>query len=200
MTKTNKYECITIGVSAGGTKALERLLPVLPRDFPFSIVIIQHLHPQQEGYFIQYFDSICNLKVKEADEKEIPKAGTIYFAPANYHLLLEEDNTFALNVDPKVNYARPSIDIFFDCAAAVYKEKLIGIILTGANSDGAKGLQNIIEQHGTAIIQDPADAEIPSMPKAAIKLCNAHYILNLEKIAELLIDFSNEINKLENET
>ncbi len=199
MIQQAKYKCIAVGVSAGGTRALEKILPQLNANLPFAIVIVQHLHPQQEGFFIKYFNGMCKMEVKEANEKEKLKAGTVYFAPPNYHLLLEDNETFSLNVDPKVNYARPSIDIFFECAAQVYREKLVGIILTGANSDGAKGLLKIIQEQGTAVVQDPRDAEIPSMPKAAIKICNAHYILDLNGIASLINEFADKINTANNE-
>ena len=138
-----KYKCIVIGVSAGGMEALDRLFSGIPEDFPLPIVIAQHLHKSNTGYFLEYYDKRCDLNVKEADEKEQIKPGNIYFAPADYHLLIEDDETFTLSAGEKVNYSRPSINILFESAAYVYDAQLIGIILTGANNDGAKGMKLI---------------------------------------------------------
>ena len=193
--RINDFCCITIGVSAGGTKALSGFLPMLPADFPLPIVIIQHLHPNQGLFFIEYFDNHCNLKVKCADEKETIKKGHVYFAPPNYHLLLEEDKTFSLSIDKRVNYSRPSIDVFFMSASDVFTSKLIGIVLTGANYDGALGLKAIKEAGGLAIVQNPDDAESKPMPSAAIKSTKTDYILPLKEIANLLVSSFHESQK-----
>ena len=189
--KYSDYKCIVIGVSAGGTKALEHILPRLHAEFNFPVIVVQHLHPNQEGFFIKYFNKMSKLTVKEADEKERLKKSHIYIAPPNYHLLLEDDCTFSLSIDAKVNFARPSIDVLFECASDVFRENLIGIVLTGANDDGARGLLEIKRKGGLAVVQDPADAEVPSMPKAAIKIVNIDYIFDLEN----LVYFLNTISK-----
>lgn len=183
----NEYRCIVIGVSAGGMLALSEILPELSTDFPVPIVIVQHLHPNQGKYHIQYFKDHCQLIVKEADELDVIKAGTIYFAAPNYHLLLEENLHFSFSIDRKVNYSRPSIDVMFVSAIDAFDGELIGIILTGANNDGATGLKQIKENGGITIVQDPKNAEVSSMPQAAINLHQPDFILTLHEIKELLI-------------
>src|SRR5690606_35205527 len=121
------------------------------------------------GYWIDILDSMCFLRVKEADEKEKIKPGCVYIAPPNYHLLIEKNETFSLSIDEKVNYARPSIDVLFDSAAYVYYDQLIGVVMTGANHDGAMGLKKIKENGGMTIVQDPETAISRFMPEAAIQ-------------------------------
>ncbi|MBN1876767.1 MAG: chemotaxis protein CheB, partial [Anaerolineae bacterium] len=139
----SEYQAIVIGVSAGGTTALKQLLPVFPRTYPLPLIIVQHLHPQQDKTLIELYNNLSALTVKEADEKEPIRPGYAYFAPPNYHLLIEDDKTFSLSIDEKVNYARPAIDVLFESAVDVYGPHLIGVILTGANNDGAAGLRRI---------------------------------------------------------
>ncbi|TGM98504.1 chemotaxis protein CheB [Leptospira dzoumogneensis] len=181
------YGAIVIGVSSGGLKALGEILPSLPQNYPIPIVIVQHLSPRSDGYWIESMDKICKLFVKEADEKEKIERGNIYMAPANYHLLVEQDRTFSLSTDAKVNFARPSIDVLFESAAEVYGKELIGLILTGSNSDGALGLKKIKEEGGLTIVQDPETAESSSMPAHAISTSSVDHILPLEGIQKLLI-------------
>ena len=169
-------------------QALKKILPDLPANFPVPIVIVQHQHPYSENYFVEYMDEKCLMKVKEAEEKEYLAAGTIYFAPPDYHLLMETNESFALSTSEKVRNSRPSIDVLFETASDVYDSSLIGIILTGANDDGANGMKMIKKNGGLTIVQDPKNAESPVMPNAAIKACTIDNILNLEKIPELLVD------------
>lgn len=185
-----RYRLIVIGGSAGATTALTNLLPVFPLTYPLPLVVVQHLHPAQDGSFIERFTSRCALRVKEADDKEVIKAGHIYFAPPNYHLLVEEDQTFSLSIDEKVNYTRPSIDVLFASAADAYGSGLIGIILTGANHDGAQGLRLIKERGGLTIVQDPNTAESPYMPRSALEATPADYVLSLPDIGQLLLEIS----------
>ena len=185
--KLVKYKCIVIGVSAGGLEALTKIFTKLPEDFPLPILVVQHIHKSQNGYFITHHNSKCVLKVKEAEEKEKILPGNIYFAPPDYHLLVEDDETLALSTDEKVNYSRPSIDVLFESAADVYKENLIGIILTGANNDGTEGMKIIKQKGGFTIAQDPKDAEFAIMPQAAIDIVEMDLILTLkEMIAEFI--------------
>lgn len=190
-----KFSCIVIGVSAGGMEALTRLFAHIPKDFPLSILVVQHMHKLQNDYFITHHNSTCILPVKEAEEKEKIRSGTIYFAPPDYHLLVEEDETLALSVDEKVNYSRPSIDVLFESAADVYKEKLIGIILTGANNDGAEGMRIIKQNGGFTIAQDPQDAEFPVMPQSAIDLVEMDRILSLKEMTTEFIRWDQEDEK-----
>ncbi len=185
--KEKKFECVLIGVSAGGMTALQQILPFLPSNFPIPVIIVQHLHPQQGTFHIKFYSSKCAVKVCEAHEKEQIKPGVVYFAPANYHLLIEENRNFSLSVDPKVNFSRPSIDVLFESAFEAYGNKIIAIILTGANNDGSQGLKLITDNDGFTIVQDPAEAEVNAMPKNAIKLREPSRVLKLLEIREFLL-------------
>jgi len=187
-----KYSAVVIGVSAGGMNALGQILPVLPKEFPLPVIIVQHISPQSDTYMIQHFNRHSNITVKEADEKELIKPGVAYFAPPNYHLLIEEDHSFSLSTEERVNYSRPSVDVLFESAIDAYCSRLIGIILTGANNDGSKGLQKIKACGGLAIVQEPSTAEVSAMPEAAIKLSKVDHILKLEEIGPLLVKLSKE--------
>jgi len=196
-----QYEAIVIGVSSGGMNALKFIFSSLPADFSLPIIIVQHISAHSDNEWINLLNDKSNLTIKEADEKEkiaCPteqsfgrETGNVYIAPANYHLLIESDKTFSLTIDEYVNFARPSIDVLFESAAESYKHKLIGIVLTGSNNDGAKGIKRIKEYGGLAIIQDPETAESPTMPASAIAAIEPDYILSLEKIIELLIKLNN---------
>ncbi len=186
-------ECIVIGVSSGGMAALSEILTPLPADFPWPIIVVQHLDPHSaDSYWARYFNERCRLAVKEADEKEAIIAGHVYFAPANYHLMIERDKTFSLTVDEKVNYSRPSIDVLFESAAETYGSALMGIILTGASADGANGLKTIKDNGGLTVVQDPDTAEFKIMPLSAIKASNVDHILPLDEIPRLLLELNIE--------
>lgn len=180
------YAAVVIGVSAGGMKALDTILPRLPADFKLPVIVVSHRHRNSDDYLEQHMNELCALPVKQADEKEKIIPGVIYFAPPNYHLLVEDDRTFSLSVDAPVNYARPSIDVLFESALAVFGAGLVGIVLTGANNDGSRGLKKIKQAGGLTIAQDPACAEVPHMPRAAIAAAGPDLVLSLEKIGELL--------------
>lgn len=183
-----RYAAVVIGTSAGGTHALQQILPCLPADFPLPIIIAQHLHPQQDGLAIIHFSGGSALIVKDADEKEAIRPGFVYFAPPNYHLMIEADHTFSLTIDPRVNYSRPSIDVLFESAANVYGPRLIAILLTGANNDGAEGLRFIKEKGGLVIIQDPQSAESSYMPAAALQVMQPDFVLGLAEIGHWLVE------------
>lgn len=182
----NDYEIVVVGVSAGGLAALGEILPGLPDDFPLAVVIVQHLHPTSDLYYIEHFNSRGPLIVKEAEEKEVIMPGVIYFASPNYHLLIERDKTFSFSGEEKVSYSRPSIDVLFESAATAFGNKLIGVVLTGANADGAAGLAMIKEFGGLTIVQDPATASSPFMPQSAIDSSRVDHILDLRGILKLL--------------
>ena len=187
-----KYEAVVIGVSAGGINALKVIFTTISERFKLPAVIVQHLHPHSDSFLPQYLDSISKVNVKEAEDKEPICEGTVYTAPANYHLLVEEDKTLTLNTDEKVNYSRPSIDVLFESAADVYQSKLIGIILTGANDDGVLGMKKIKKYGGLTIVQDPKSAEAEFMPASVINKIQVDHILSLEKIGQLLNDLNNK--------
>lgn len=186
--RKKRYKAIVIGTSQGGMAALTRLLPGLPQDYSIPVIIVQHVHPSQGESSTKYYDERCALAVKEADDKESIQSGHIYFAAPNYHLLIEKEKIFSLSIDNKVNYARPSIDVLFESAADTYSSDLVGIILTGANNDGAHGLDKIKQKGGLTIVQDPETAESSSMPQAAIDVVGADYVMSLEEIKNLLIE------------
>ncbi len=188
------YEAIVIGVSSGGMKAMKIMFSHLSMGFKTPIVIVQHISAHSDSQWIQLLNDMYTVEIKEADEKEKIENGKVYFAPPNYHLLIEKDKTFSLTIDERVNYARPSIDVLFESAADAYKNKLIGIILTGSNSDGTNGIKRIKECGGLAIVQDPKTAEAASMPLSAIAAIQPDYILSLEDIIQLLIKLDKQIH------
>ncbi|MFV8376166.1 chemotaxis protein CheB [Flavobacterium sp. LB1P62] len=181
------YEAIVIGVSSGGMNALKIIFSALPVDFNIPIIIVQHVGAHSDSQWIKLLNKKSHLEIKEADEKEKIEKGKVYIAPPNYHLLIEKDKTFSLTIDERVNFARPSIDVLFESAAEAFNTKLIGIVLTGSNHDGTKGIKRIKECGGVAIIQDPKTAESAYMPKSAIAAIIPDYILSLEDIVALLI-------------
>ena len=181
-----KYEAIVIGVSSGGMEAMKFLFSALPREFSIPIIVVQHMSPHSDSQWISVVKKNFPLEFKEADEKEKILPGHIYIAPPNYHLLVEADRSFSLSVEPKVNYARPAIDVLFQTASMVYKEKLIGIVLTGSNHDGAEGLKQIKVCGGLCIVQDPATAASSYMPQAALEAAQPQYVLSLKKVIDLL--------------
>lgn len=195
-----EYKVVVIGVSAGGLEALSYLLPKLPKRFPCPIVVVQHLYPQSGTFLSESLNEKCELQVKEAEEKEPIRQGHIYIAPPDYHLLIERDKTFSLSIDERVNYSRPSIDVLFESAAYALGEKVICIVLTGANADGANGMKLIKKRGGVTIVQDPATAEQSAMPNAAIATGAADFILPLEAIPAKLIALTKTVNKASHKT
>jgi two-component system chemotaxis response regulator CheB len=181
------YEAIVIGVSSGGMSAMKILFSYLPKGFKTPIIIVQHISAHSDSKWIQLLNNAYIVDMKEADEKEKIENGKVYFAPPNYHLMIEKNKTFSLTIDERVNYARPSIDVLFESAAEAYKNKLIGIILTGSNNDGTNGIKRIHECGGLTIVQDPKTAEAPSMLTSALAAIQPDYILSLEDIIKLLI-------------
>lgn len=181
-----KYEMIVIGSSAGGIDALKRVLARLKTPFAPAIVVIQHIAPAIHTSIADLFKEICSLPVKEAEDKEPIAGGVIYFAPAGYHLLVEKSRTFALSVDSPVHFARPSIDVFMESAAEVYKEQCAGFVLTGANNDGADGLKRIQQVGGMIVVQNPQSAEFKSMPEAALQATETSFVFSLHEIEDLI--------------
>ena len=187
-----RYEAIVIGVSSGGMNAMKIMFSLLPKNFRTPIIIVQHIGARSDGHFIKLLNNQSNVSIKEADEKEKIENGNVYIAPPNYHLMIERDKTFSLTIEERVNYARPSIDVLFESAAIAYKDKLIGVILTGSSSDGSLGLKKIKEYGGLTIAQDPNTAESGYMPAAAIAVVPMDFILSLEEIIKLLIKIDHQ--------
>lgn len=187
----NVFEAVVVGSSAGGIRALENLLAPLPNDFPLPIIVVQHLRPESESYLPKILATHCALPVKQAEEREIIQAGRVYIAPPNYHLLIEEDHSFSLSLEPPVRYARPSVDVMFETAVYAYRDKLIGIILTGANDDGSYGVKKLKQMGGYVIVQDPKTAEAEAMPKSAIAAAKVDKILPIEQVGVYLLQLVN---------
>ncbi|MBI5921374.1 MAG: chemotaxis protein CheB [Betaproteobacteria bacterium] len=181
-----KFQLIVIGVSSGGMQALKIILGQLPAEFPLPLLVVQHISSDAGDGLARLLDELCEIRVKEADEQDRICAGTAYLAPANYHLLVESDGILALSADPPVSYARPSIDVLFESASAVYSSALIGVVLTGANFDGSQGLKTIKQNGGIAIVQNPADAAAPQMPLAALAATAVDYVAPLDGIVAVL--------------
>jgi two-component system chemotaxis response regulator CheB len=164
------FGLVALGCSAGGFDALMRILPALPSGFPTPVAVAIHLSPESRTLLPEIFGPKCRVRVKEAEDKEPIAPGTVYFAPPGYHLLVETDRSFSLSSEEPVNFSRPSIDVLFESAAVAYREDLLGILLTGASSDGARGLGAVRKLGGSTFVQDPADAEHPAMPRSALDL------------------------------
>lgn len=182
---------IVIGASLGGMTALKVLLQGLAQAFPIPIAIAQHRHKDSQDQMIEFLQRHTSLSVKEVEDKDRIASGYVYLAPADYHLLVEADH-FALSTDEPVSYARPSIDVLFESAADVYRERTIGIILTGANQDGAAGSAAVKARGGLVMVQDPKSAQSPVMPQAAIARTSVDGVLSLQAIAHKLNQFAHK--------
>lgn len=180
-----RFEIVVIGTSLGGLAAVETLLEGLLADFPLAVVIAQHRSPQSGSGLCAVLQRHSALKVEEPYDKETIRPGRVYVAPADYHLLVER-GTFLLSTQGVVSYARPSIDVLFESAADAYGGAVIGVLLTGANHDGAQGLARIQAAGGSVIVQDPASAECAIMPAAALQRITPNHIVPLTQIAMLL--------------
>ena len=175
-----------IGASAGALEVLSSLLPALPSDYRLPILIVVHLPPDKTNLFAELLRARCAIRVREAEDKEPIEPGVVYFAPPDYHLLVEEDKRLSLSDDEPVLFSRPSIDVLFESAADAYAGGLIGVVLTGANSDGANGLKAVVEAGGVAVVQSPGSAYAVAMPEAAIAACPAARVLPVNEIAAYL--------------
>lgn len=177
---------VVIGASLGGLTVLQKILGALPEDLPMPIAIAQHRHRTSNELLASVLQKGCPLKVVEAEDKQLLKPGFVYLAPADYHLQVEGEH-FSLSLEGPVLYSRPSIDVLFQTAASCCGSNVIGVILTGANADGAAGARSIKERGGIVIVQDPATAEAPQMPAAAIAATAVDQILPVSEIAQFLV-------------
>ncbi len=179
-------EALLIGGSAGAVEALSQLLPAVPKDARTPVVVVLHLPPNRPSLLTELFGPRCAARVQEPEDKQPFSAGTIWFAPSNYHLLLERDRTFSLSVDAPVNFSRPSIDVLFESAADTFGNTACAVLLTGANEDGSVGASAIRQKGGLVVVQDPSTAEAPQMPRAAISRASPQIIASLAEIADLI--------------
>ena len=185
------YSVVAIGTSWGGLAALTKLLGELPVDFRIPVVVVQHRSKDSERLLVQLLQDATELKVCEIEDKDPLTPGTVHVAPANYHVLIE--NGYAsLTVEEPVRFSRPSIDVMFSSAADTYGSAAIGVVLTGANEDGARGLAHIVKRGGLALVQDPKTAEIPIMPEAAMRAVPTSQVLPLDALAPRLLELSLE--------
>jgi two-component system chemotaxis response regulator CheB len=181
-----QIEAVVIGASAGGLEGLSVLLPELPATLRVPVFIVMHLPREHRSLLSEIFARKCAVRVSEAEDKAPVGPGCVYFAPPDYHLLLDEGPRLALSVDEPVHFSRPSIDVLFESAADLYREHLLGIILTGANQDGADGLAAVREAGGITVVQQPDGTYESHMPAAALKLGPVDYVLPLNGIAGLM--------------
>jgi two-component system, chemotaxis family, protein-glutamate methylesterase/glutaminase len=182
----DRIDAVVIGASAGGVEALSEILPALPASLRPALLIVLHLPRERPSLLVEIFANRCALPVREADDKEPVEPGTVYFAPPDYHMLVEKSRQIALSTDEPVHYSRPSIDVLFESAADVYADRLLGIILTGANADGAAGLHAVHRAGGVTVVQRPDSAKVPLMVVSALQRNPADFVLSLPEIAELL--------------
>jgi two-component system chemotaxis response regulator CheB len=181
-------DAIVVGASAGGVEALLKIFSTIGPDFRLPIITVLHLSDERRSQLAQVFQSRLPIPVKEADDKETIAPGTLYFAAPGYHLSVEMDLSLSFSQEERVFHSRPSIDILFASAADAYGERLAGILLTGANHDGAQGLATIKRNGGLTVVQDPAQAQARTMPEAALALHTPDYLLSLPDIGQLLVD------------
>lgn len=185
------YRMLAIGFSAGGIPLIKRILQVLPQNYPLPVVIVAHQGGGEISHLDEVLASSCSLPVVTATDKEVIVRGRVYIAPADYHLLVEQDNrsvlTFALSVDEPVKSVRPSIDVLLESAAEVFESDLIALLLCGANSDGVEGMAYVKKLGGLGIVLDPRECEFSTMSDAVIRRVDVDYVASMEEIISLLL-------------
>lgn len=179
------FDLVVLGASLGGLDALGRILGALPADFPTALAVAQHRRPDAHSQLAHLLNRQTQLTVREADDKDVLEAGSVYLAPADYHLLVEPGR-LALTTDEPVSFARPSIDVLFESAAEAYGRRLVAVLLTAASEDGAEGMVRVVSLGGVAVVQDPATARSPIAPLAALARTRVHHVLPLKEIGPLL--------------
>jgi len=189
------YSVVAIGTSWGGLAALSKLLGDLPADFSIPVVLVQHRSTDSEHLLVQLLQDATDLRVCEIEDKDALTPGTVHLAPANYHVLID-DGYASLTLEEPVRFSRPSIDVMLTSVADTYGSAAIGVVLTGANEDGARGLAHIVKRGGLALVQDPKTAEIPIMPEAAIRSVPTAEVLPLDALAPRLIELGLERAKV----
>lgn len=184
----NKIKCsaLVIGGSAGSLDVLLEIFPHLNPELPFPIILIIHRKASNESLLCDLLRNRTKLTVIEAEEKQPLLPATVYIAPADYHLLVEQNQTLSLDYSEKINYSRPSIDVSFQSAADVFKENLVGILLSGSNADGVEGLKTINNFGGRVVIQNPQTAIMPYMPQQALLYAKPNLILDSNTMANFI--------------
>lgn len=182
----NSYKAVVIGGSAGSFQGVVKILAQLPKGFPLPIIMCLHRLKHVRNGFVEALSIKSVVQVTEPNDKENVKKGNVYLAPANYHMSVELGLHFALSTEEMINNSRPAIDITLGSCAFVYKEKLVGILLSGANKDGALGMKQIHDRSGLTIVQEPAECMIDTMPKAALAVTPIDHVLRVDQIVEFL--------------
>ena len=182
---TRGIDAVVIGASAGGVEALSVLLSMIPADCRVSFFVVVHIPRERPSLLPELFAGRCALPVREAEDKEPVQPGTVYFAPPDYHMLIDRGPALALSGDEPVHFSRPSIDVLFDSAADIYGERLMGVILTGANQDGAEGLAAVGRAGGRTIVQEPDSAAVAFLPRAALEAGPVDAVLSIEQLTTL---------------
>jgi two-component system chemotaxis response regulator CheB len=180
------FVLIAIGGSAGGISAIQAILKKIPTGFFIPIVVVIHLPANNRGLLSEVLGGWTKSPLREPNDKDPIDSGTIYTAPSGYHLMVEKEKIFCVNLDEPVQFSIPSIDVFFDSAAQAYGDKVLGVILSGANEDGAEGLCRVIKAGGVGIVQTPSTAQSPLMPSSALKLAPSALSLSPDEIGEFL--------------
>lgn len=181
------FEVVAVASSAGGVTALSKLLSAMPAAFPAAIVVVQHLDPRHKSLIVEILDRRTPLHVEEANDGSRLMPGSVLVAPPNRHLLVNGDGSVSLTESELVHFVRPSADLLFDSVAAAYRERAIAVVLTGAGTDGAMGVQAIKKMGGTVLAEDDRTAEFSGMPSAAIHTGDVDFVLQLEEIASALV-------------
>jgi two-component system, chemotaxis family, protein-glutamate methylesterase/glutaminase len=184
------YKAIVIGGSAGSFQIVTRIIAAMPANYPLPIIMCLHRLKHVRSGFVEALSIKSKMPVIEPLDKEPIKSGRIYLAPANYHLYIELGNRFSLSTEDVVNHSRPSIDLSFFSAAYNYKRKMVGIILSGANKDGALGLKSVKDSGGLTIVQDPAECQVPTMTQASINATKVDHIYSTKQIIDFLLNLA----------
>ncbi|WP_434630651.1 chemotaxis protein CheB [Pseudomonas sp. Z1-29] len=179
-------EAIVVGASAGGVEALLNIFTPLRKGFSLPVLVVLHLPDERNSQLAQVFRHRLAIPVEEVQDKQDIRPGTLYVATPGYHLSIEADRSLSLSLEAPVHHSRPSIDVLFESAADVYGPRLLAVVLTGANSDGARGLARVKELGGITVVQDPREAQVSTMPEAALTLHEPDHILTLQGIGQLL--------------
>jgi two-component system chemotaxis response regulator CheB len=187
----HRYKAVVIGGSAGSFQVLVKLLSTIPADFQLPIIIASHRLKHIRSGFVEALSLKSIKTIEEPQDKDPIKKGKVYLAPSNYHLSIELGNTFSLSTEEMINNSRPAIDITFETSAYVFREKMIGILLTGANKDGALGMKAVADHGGLTIVQDPAECLMDTMPRAALSVTKVDHVLRIEE----LISFFKQLHK-----
>lgn len=187
----NSYKAVVIGGSAGSFQGIVKILSQLPKNFPLPIIMCLHRLKHVRNGFVEALSIKSVVQVSEPYDKEPIKKGAVYLAPSNYHLSVELGNYFALSTEEMINNSRPAIDITLGTAAYVYRDKLIGILLSGANRDGGLGMKYIKDKGGLTLVQEPSECMIDTMPKAALALTQIDHVMKVDQI----VDFLKELDR-----